>query len=391
VSRTLWLDCRAGAAGDMLLAAIVDAGAERDDIRAALDGLGLSGWSWSWEVTQRCGLRSLRLQVALEEQSSHRSWADIRRLLQEAKLSDRARRDSLAVFQRLAEVEAHIHGCSPEEVVFHEVGALDSIVDIVGVVLAIELLDVQRVVVSPLGVGAGFVQCAHGRIPLPAPATLKLVQGWQVHPVGGQGERLTPTAAALISVLGEPGELPSMTVKGSGYGAGSRDDEALPNVVRAVVGETARVATSERLIHLSANIDDMPAEQLAFIQQQLLAMGALDVWLSPVVMKKGRPGTVLEFLVKPQDAETLVDWVLAKSSSLGVRRVEVLRDALERWIETVETSLGPIRMKVGGRDGEVWHCAPEYEDCATLARTTGKPLAEVFRIATRTWEDQREE
>lgn len=373
----------------MLLAALVDAGALRDDIASALGGLGLSGWSLRWEETRRCGLRSLYLRVVVEEQESHRTWAVIRRLLEEAEVSERVRRDALAVFGRLAEVESQIHGCSPDEVVFHEVGGVDSIIDIVGVVLALEQLGIDRLVVSPLGVGSGFVQCAHGQIPLPAPATLELVQGWQVQAVGGKGERLTPTGAAIISVLGEPGELPSMNVLSTGYGAGTRDDPGVPNVVRAVLGEGLGPEKGERLIQLATNIDDMPAEQLAFIQERLLAEGALDVWLSPVVMKKGRSGVVLQLIVLPQDEARLGDWVLRKSSSLGIRRIAIQRDSLERWFETVETNLGAIRIKVGGREGEVWHAAPEYEDCAAIARATGAPVGEVFRLAMRSWEDLR--
>jgi len=375
----------------MLLASLVDLGADPAALEKTLGGLGLTGWHFEWHQVERCGLRSLLLTVVVDEVTAHRPWSAIRELIEQASLSEWVRSRAISVFERLAVVEAGIHGCETDEVVFHEVGGTDSIVDIVGVILAMELLGVERIIAGPLGVGSGVVDCAHGLIPLPAPATLELVQGWNVHGMEGHGERLTPTGAAIITTLAEQGTVPRMKVLGTGYGAGMRNDLGHPNLVRAVLGELPDSGCLETLIQLSTNIDDMPAEQLAFLQSRLLAEGAIDVWLCPVVMKKGRAGSVLELLAKPKREKALREILLRESSSLGIRRFQVERESLDRWFDKVETGLGAVRIKVGGRGDSPWHAAPEYEDCAALALASGTPLPEIFRLAMRAWENPREE
>jgi len=389
-ARLAWLDCSAGAAGDMLLAALIDAGADLVRVRDGLEGLGIDGWELEVSEVMRGGLRARRVEFGVPTAHPHRPWREIRALLQGATLPARARHRAVKTFSLLAGVEAHLHGVPVDEVELHEVGSIDAILDITGVALALEDLSVDELVATPLPMGTGRVEAAHGTLPLPAPATLALLRGWPVVGSPWPGEWVTPTGAALISALATPGEFPAMTPRHTGYGAGSRNPEGRANVVRVTVGEPPSGA-ADVVIELTANVDDMTGEQVPPLLARLLDEGALDAWATPTLMKKGRPGLILGALARPALADQLGEVLLRHSTSLGVRRARCTRQVLERWVDSVATPWGPVRVKVGGRSGRAWHAAPEYEDLARLARDHDLPVHLVHREALSAWTEGQDE
>jgi uncharacterized protein (TIGR00299 family) protein len=298
-----------------------------------------------------------------------------------------ARRRALAVFARLAEAEGRVHGVPPERVHFHEVGAVDSIADIVGACIALDTLGVERIVVGPLPLGSGFVDTAHGRLPLPAPATVALLAGWPIRPGPGPGEWVTPTGAALATALGEPGDLPAMRLLGVGHGAGTRDGGPVPNVLRALLGEEVPPALGgDEVEVLAAVIDDMPGEWFPPLQRALFAAGALDVTALPGLGKKGRPTLQITVLAPPAQAEAVAAALLLHSATLGVRHHREARWVLPRRSVQVETPWGGVRVKLAAVPGRPERPAPEYEDCAALAEAAGVPVAEVYRAALLAWD-----
>lgn len=392
--RTVYFDLVGGAAGDMLLAALIDAGAAEAEVARAIAGLGL-GARIETCCEGRRHLRARRLQVlAPDEDHPHRRLADVRTIITAADLPARARGRALAAFEALARAEGRVHGIAPEEVHFHEVGAIDSIVDTVGVAVALESLGIERVEASPLPVARGTIASAHGVIPLPAPAVLHLAEaaGAPIEGRAGGGEWVTPTGAALLTALAARfGEHPPLRVRAVGLGAGTRVNppELPPNLVRAVVGELDDAAAGgEPLWVLEANLDDQSAEHTAYLIDALLAAGARDAFLTPVIMKKGRPGVVVTALAAPAEADALEALILRESSSLGVRRRLEARRALPREELTVETAHGAVRVKLATRPDGRRTAAPEFEDCARLARAAAVPLDVVYRAALRAAEDR---
>jgi uncharacterized protein (TIGR00299 family) protein len=380
VSRVLYLDCIGGAAGDMLLAALLDAGADVETVQRGLHGLGVSGLELVVEPAARHGIAATRATVRGAPGQPHRDWASIRTQIDAAGLPERARAVAQEAFARLARAEGRVHGIDPEEVHFHEVGAVDAIGEVCGVALALHDLGVERVVCSPLPVGRGFVDAAHGRLPLPAPATLALLEGAPVVGVELDVELVTPTGAALIAaVASEYGPLPSMTLAATGYGAGARDLDALPNVVRAIVGVQAR--GDARVSVIEANLDDLVPELAPDAAAACFAAGALDVWTSPAQMKRGRPGFVLSALVRPEHERAVAEAILRETSTLGVRIAHHDRIELERESRTVEVGGEPVRVKVGKLHGEVVNLAPEHADCERAARILGEPVKSVWARA----------
>lgn len=316
-------------------------------------------------------------------EDDHRPWRVIRELLEGAPLRPRVRARALATFGALAEAEGRIHGMPAEDVVFHEVGSLDAIVDVVGVAAALEILGIDRIVTGVLPVSRGFVDCAHGRMPLPAPATLELLRGLPVRPDARPGEWITPTGAALVRGLSEAyGEMPEMTLVGIGYGLGRRDGRGIPNALRVVLGEATDAVHrgGDTVIEVEANIDDMSPQLVAPAMDALLAAGALDVWATPVVMKKGRPGLKLSALCLPGDRPAVVEVLLRETSTIGVRWSARERRLLNRRIVQVETPFGQVRVKVSG-DGLTATIAPEYDDCRVLATRAGVPVRFVIQAA----------
>ncbi len=392
---TLWLDASAGAAGDMICGALLDAGGDADALETALRGLPLGPWSLRLERVTRGALEAVHFVVVDDAPADHdhhhghhhhTAWADIRAMVEQARLPEGARSAALRVFQRLAEAEARVHGVPVDDVGFHEVGALDSIVDIIGACLLLDQLGVTRIVATPLPLGSGTVRTAHGPLPVPVPAVVALLEGWPAVQDGRTGELVTPTGAALITTLAEPGPMPGMTIHASGLGAGTRDPPDRANVVRAVLGEEATDASSDTVVVLEAQVDDMPGEWVPPLLDALFAAGALDAWVTPVLMKKRRPGLLLSALARPGQDSAVADALLRHATTFGVRRRTQTRVILDRRWDTVQTSYGSIRIKIALRSDEVVHVAPEHEDIAAAASAAGVPVATVHRAALAAWE-----
>ena len=382
MSRLLYLDCIGGAAGDMLLGALLDAGADAGAVRAGLSGLDVDGLELELGDTQRHGIRAARATLRAAPAQQRRTWSSIRAQIDAARLPERARARAQETFRRLAYAEARIHAADPEDVHFHEVGAVDAIGEVCGVALALEDLGVDRVVCSPLPVARGLIDAAHGRLPLPAPATLALLEGAPLHGVEFEGELVTPTGAALVAALAEGyGPLPAMTLEAVGYGAGARDLNAVPNVVRAIVGVAAPAAATHPVSLVEANLDDLVPELAPDAAAACFAAGALDVWTTPVQMKLGRPGFTLSALARPGDEEPVAEAILRETSSLGVRIARMQRWELERDWRTVDVGGEPVRVKVGRLDGRIVNLAPEHADCERAAHRTGAPVKVVWARA----------
>ncbi|MBW2061823.1 MAG: nickel pincer cofactor biosynthesis protein LarC [Deltaproteobacteria bacterium] len=371
-------DCLAGVSGDMFLAACLDLGLPLNTLKQELAKIALSDYQLEAWTELKQGLSAHRFQVRLEAKRHHRPYKEIKALVSESGLSDRVKSSALAVFERLARVEGRIHGIEPAEVNFHEVGSVDSIVDVVGACIGLEYHDISRLYASTLPLGSGWVQTAHGRLPLPAPATLALLEGVPAYGTGIEAELVTPTGAAiLVSRVAEFGPMPAMTITRTGYGAGARDLPDRPNLMRLVLGEAAEDIPRERLIVGETNLDDMNPEILPYIMDRLFEAGALDVWLTSIQMKKGRPGVKLSLLARPGDIQNLLGIVLTESSTLGVRTFPVERPALAREIQTLTTPWGEVAVKSVTR-GDRIELIPEYEACQRIARETGLPLKEVY-------------
>ena len=385
--RVVYFDCFHGAAGDMLLAALLDAGLELAALERGLAEIEVGGYALEHERVQSHGVSGARLRVRVKADQPSRDWAQIRALLVSSRLPDHARSMALAVFERLARAEAQIHGVPIDQVHFHEVGAVDSIVDTVGVCLGLELLAVRKVYASALPLGSGWVRTQHGPLPVPAPATLALLAEVSAPiipaPPDSQGELLTPTAAAILAELASFGQ-PSMRVERVGYGLGSKEFARL-NGLRAWIGEydMREDQAHEDLAELRCNLDDSTGEVLAYAIERLLAAGALDAWATPLVMKKGRPAYQLACLSRPDTIAPLSEIILRETPSLVVRWSMVTRRAADRDSVLVETPWGAVRVKRKLLAGAVVGGAPEYEDCASLARESGVPLAEIYRAALR--------
>ncbi|MEA2243257.1 MAG: pyridinium-3,5-bisthiocarboxylic acid mononucleotide nickel chelatase [Solirubrobacteraceae bacterium] len=375
MTRVLYVDCIGGVAGDMLLGALIDAGADVE-----LPDLNVEGLRIELGTAERHGIMATTVTVHGAPGQPHRQWSSIRAQIDAAQLPERPRARAQAAFARLAVAEGRIHGIEPEQVHFHEVGAVDAIGEVVGVALALESLGVDRVVCSPLPVGRGFVDAAHGRLPLPAPATLTLLEGAPIHGVDIAMELVTPTGAALVASLADGfGAIPAMTVEGSGYGAGTRDLEKLPNVVRVIVGTEARPSTGVSLIE--ANLDDLLPELAPDAAAACFAAGALDVWTTPIQMKHGRPAFTLSALARPADEHAVATTLLRETSTLGVRIAHLDRIELERESFTIELDGEPVRVKVGKLDSRVVNLAPEHADCERAARILGEPVKVVWARA----------
>jgi uncharacterized protein (TIGR00299 family) protein len=372
-----YLDAFSGISGDMLVGALVDAGADQAAIVEALGSLE-TGAVLSFEKVKRCGIGATKFHVAVAETHAHRHLAHILKLIENAALPERARQNASAVFQRLGEVEAAVHQMPIERVHFHEVGAADSIADIVGACVAFELLGVRSIVSSPLNVGSGTAATAHGTLPVPAPATAALLVGKPIYAEGPAVELTTPTGAALAVTLARGfGVLPPMKVSRTGYGAGGRDFPDRANVLRVILGEETGALEATTISVLEANIDDLSPQILAYAMERLLEKGALDVTLQAIVMKKNRPGTLLRVLARPEDREAMAQVIFAETSTLGLRMYTAERRVqARRWVD-VETPHGKVRMKVSG-DGAY---APEYEDCRRVAQESGVALKEVMAQA----------
>ncbi len=369
----------AGASGDMLLGALVDVGVAVETLRAGLAQLGVAGWTLDAVTVIRRGLRATQVQVGVDPATRLAHYADVEWVITASGLAERVKADSLRVFQRIFDAEARVHGATRETVHLHEMGNLDTLIDIVGAVVGLHALGVERVFCGPLPSGRGTIRTAHGLLPVPGPAVMELLKGAPVRYVDVEGEMVTPTGAAILTTVAEGAAFPPMTVQATGYGAGTRDFP-FANVLRLVVGETqAAGLTAERVSVLETQIDDMSPEWYDYAARRLFDAGALDVYLTPIQMKKGRPGTLLTVVCRPDQAEALSALVLTETMTLGVRRQDLERLCLPRELVTVETRFGPLAAKVAHLPDGRRRVAPEYESCRRAAEAHGVPLWEVYR------------
>jgi uncharacterized protein (TIGR00299 family) protein len=377
-----WLDLSAGASGDMLLGALLDGGVPLDVPAAAVAALPVGRIRLVTEPVTRHGLGATRVHVHAPPSSEHRTWADVRTILGAADLAPEVREGALAVFERLAVAEGKVHRMSPEDVHFHEVGALDALADIVGVVAGFEHLGLTRLAASPVALGSGSARGAHGVVPIPGPAVLELLAGVPVAAGAVPAEMCTPTGAALVAArVDEWTTLPPMRVERVGVGAGGRDPVELPNVVRLVLGEATEPQPAGPVV-LEANVDDLDPRLWPGVLDALFAAGASDAWLTPILMKKGRPAHTLSVLCRPDAVGDVQAAVFATTSTIGMRVVPVGKVALERVQTSVDVLGGRVGAKVAVSGGRVVNVSVEYEDVAALASETGVPVKEVLRAAT---------
>ncbi|MBM3806745.1 MAG: nickel pincer cofactor biosynthesis protein LarC [Acidimicrobiia bacterium] len=400
--KILYFDCFAGAAGDMILGALLDAGLPFDELKRALGSLAVEGIDVSLDRVVKTGVTAAKFRVHQHSHAGggghhHHHLKHIIAAIDRSALKDAAKARAIKMFRRLGEAEAAIHDTTLEKVHLHEVGALDSIIDIVGCAFAMEWFNADRVVVSPINVGGGMVKVAHGVFPVPALATVALLKDAPVYSSGIQMETLTPTGALILTEYATAfGAVPPMTIEQVGYGAGDREMAETPNVVRVLVGRRvddgpAIAGSVQRVAHqvsvLECEIDDMNPQIFGALMEQLYAAGALEVFYVAVQMKKNRPGTLMTIVCKPDDRERMTDIVFRESTTIGVRHQELTRECLDREMVTVTTPAGPVRFKVARRDGHVLNAQPEFEDLVTLSAERGIPIKELQAIALKAWLD----
>ena len=392
--RTAYFDCFSGVSGDMTLAALLACGADETAFRDRLGALNVPGYTLVIQRVTRLGITATDVNVVLldADQQHRRHLSDIAAILDSSSLPPRVHQNALAVFTRLADAEAKIHGTTREQVHFHEVGAVDALVDIVGSCLLLDTLGVERVIPSSIPCGYGTIICRHGIMPVPAPATMELLQGFPVHSVDIRGELVTPTGAALLTTLSDPataGKMPAMRVLSSGFGAGKKQFKPdMPNLLRVILGETeegtaGQDATPQTVAVLETNLDDQNPEGFDLLMERAFAAGALDVFFAPIQMKKNRPATLLSILCPPDKADALAALLFRETGTFGIRAREQQRYTLTRSWRTVATEFGDIRLKAGAWHGEEVTVAPEYEDCKRAAQAHGVPLRRVYEAALR--------
>ena len=373
----LFVDCFAGIAGDMFLSSLTDISSGEEHLKSELAKLNLIGYGLEFTRTARGGISGLKLDVTFNDEHCHRHLGDIEQIINQSSLSDRVKETAVRTFRVLAEAEAKVHGEPIDHVHFHEVGAVDAIVDITGAAIMLEYIGWPKVCFSKLNVGSGTVNCAHGTLPVPAPATLQLLEGMEVYSAGDPMERVTPTGAALVRALaGGTSSNPGGTVIKSGVGLGSRSG-ALPNLLRSTLMRGGAYLNKERCSELCANIDDMTAEDLSFASDVLFGAGALDVWFESIYMKKNRPAVKMSLLCRECDSELMSELMLKHTSTFGVRCFSSDRTSYERRIDTFSTSLGEVRIKSATDRGEVVKQSAEFEDVSRIAISRGMTLSEV--------------
>jgi len=390
--RIAYLDCASGVSGDMMLGALIDAGVDLAQVQAGIDSLGLPSCRLATEEVKKKGFRALQLTVEHAPEHAHRHLHNIVEMIDRSTLTPSQRELALRIFQRLAQAEAKVHGSTMEKVHFHEVGAVDSIADIVGSAIAWDLLDVDKIVCSAVPTGTGFVQIAHGRCSIPAPATGELLQGVPIAASEVEGELTTPTGAAIVSTLvDEFGPLPAMTIASTGYGAGQSDFEH-PNLLRLLVGEKeGSDPQGDQIVLLETNLDDTPGEVIGYCVEQLWQAGALDVATSALQMKKGRPGVLLSVQCRPADADRLAEILFRETTTLGLRRSTLQRQTLPRRPVKIATVWGEIAGIAATLPDSSVRFSPEYDSCREIADKKKVSLAVVYAAARQAWERENDE
>jgi uncharacterized protein (TIGR00299 family) protein len=390
-----YFDCFSGISGDMVLGALLDAGLPIEDLREGLRAVDVPGWELTAEKVWKNGMAATYAKVSTEDAETHRSLSTILEIIEKSRLADAVKQPAAAIFRKLGEAEAAVHDVPLEKIHFHEVGAVDAIVDIVGASIGFAALGIQTFACSPLNVGGGTAKMAHGVLPVPAPATARLLIGKPTYSNGIQKELVTPTGAAIVATLCAAfGPQPPMNVAAIGYGAGAADLEGQPNVLRLMVGqalEKRASAEAETIRVLEANLDDMNPQIYGYFLERALAAGALDVFATPVQMKKNRPGMLVTALCRPEDEGRLQEMLFAETTTLGVRSYAAERRVLARQWDTVHTRFGDVRIKVARLDGHIRQASPEFEDCRKLAEAQNVPLQRVMEEAARAWADKKQE
>ena len=382
MSTVAYVDCVSGVAGDMLLGALLGAGAPREALLELPGRLNVGDVEIAVSEVERQGVGAVRVEISSRERGIHRDWGVVRRMIERAELDTGVRERALAVFAALAEAEAAVHRVPVERVHFHEVGGVDALVDVCGAVTLLAELRVDTLVCSPLPLGRGLTRSAHGALPLPAPATLRLLEGAAVYGVDADQELVTPTGAAIVMTLAESvGPIPAMRLRATGAGAGSADPVARPNIVRVLIGEAEQQGADAAVVLVETNIDDMLPELIPDAVERCFAAGALDVWTVPAQMKKGRPGLVFSALARPETAEQVIGAILRETTALGCRVSRLARAELDREEHRVKLGGGEVRVKVGKLGSSVVNVAPEHDDCAALARLTSRPVKAVWADA----------
>jgi uncharacterized protein (TIGR00299 family) protein len=380
-----YFDCYSGISGDMILGALVDAGLSEKILVEQLNKLPLSGFSLRFEKVVKCGISGTKVHVLTEETSVHRHLNDIFNILEQSRLDESIIKTAKNIFQSLAVAEAKVHNTTPDKIHFHEVGALDAIIDIVGAVIGLKEMDIQKIYVSSLNLGSGFVKCEHGLMPVPAPATAELLKGIPSYTSNIRQELVTPTGAAIVSSIGkEFGNMPELVIESLGYGAGERDLE-IPNLLRLIIGETKQKTSYklENKVMLETNIDDMNPEFFDFLFYRLSKEGALDVNLTSIYMKKNRPGTLLRVLATEKNKEKLLQVIFNETTTLGVRTYPVNQITLPWEYVKVETKYGSIRTKVCKDEDKILKSIPDYEDCRLAAIKCDLPIKKVYEEVAR--------
>lgn len=388
-----YFDCFSGVSGDMTLGAFVDAGLSIDVLKEQLALLHLHGYELSAEKVKRAGVAGTKVHVIISRDDAHThsqhahhhhhhsrfSFSDIRSLIEESKLHQDIKESSIKVFHRLAQAEAKVHNSTVEEVHFHEVGAVDSIVDIVGSVIAIKRLGIEKIYFSPIPTGHGFTKCEHGTFPVPPPATAELLKTHLTKHVDVAKELTTPTGAAIVTALGEGlRTLPEMRILQVGYGAGSNDNPTVPNLLRVFIGETVLTPESDEMWVVETNLDNISGEILGYTLDKLFEAGAADAYFTPIQMKKGRPGVVVSAIVSDINVAAVESVLFEQTTTFGIRKYKVIRKTLAREFKEVDSRFGKIKVKIGRCNGDIKSVSPEYEDCRKIAEEKGIPLKQVY-------------
>ncbi|TKJ40018.1 TIGR00299 family protein [candidate division LCP-89 bacterium B3_LCP] len=377
--KVLYFDAYSGVAGDMILASLFDLGVDFKQWQQKLSGLSVGGYKVNIKNTKRHSIKARQVIIKVTEKQPKRHLADVQKIITSSDLSDYVKENALNIFEILAHAEAEVHGCGVEEVHFHEVGAVDAIVDIVGTCIALEMLKVKRIYSSPVGVGKGLSKSAHGPMALPPPATLKILESCPLKFHDIEGELATPTGSAIIKALAVFDTLPeALSLSGTGYGAGSKKIAQIPNVLRSLLLQSVGKGEIDRALLIETNIDDMNPEMYPYVIEKLLGAGAMDAFLIPVIMKKGRPGLVLSVLCDPEEKETIVDIIYSETSTLGIRISSVERLKLARKAIVVKTPFGDIKGKEAVWKGKIRR-TPEFESCKEISEKAGVPLGEIYQ------------
>lgn len=384
IMKIAYFDCFAGAAGDMIVASMLDAGLDFDFLKSQIETLGLNDLTLKINQTKRAGLRALQFVPIIKEQHHHRHLEDIKQIISKSKIAQKPKQMAISIFERLAQAEAEVHGQEPNEIHFHEVGAIDSIVDIVSASIGFDALKIEKVFCSPISVGGGWIDAAHGRLPVPAPATAQMLKG--VPTIGGpiEKELLTPTGAAILTTVAEHfGPLPEMKIESVGYGAGTLDCDQFPNVVRLILGQAPAEssATADSVCVLETNIDDVAGEIVAPVMNKLFEQGALDVFLTPITMKQNRPASKLSVICDIANSDKLEQLIFKAGLTFGIRKQVLQRSKLAREFVSVSTKFGDINIKVGKLAGEIVNAKPEFSDCLRAAENHKVSVKQVIDAA----------